>query len=1200
MIELFNEGVNSTPTNSVHNTLYVEKFEEVFFGVYEFELNGNAVIAESVGEYFGDPIVSIPVQSGNSNCVAPFLLKVGEQRAEFSEENNIFVEKVIEEPDLNQVVEAVKLEVDKNRDVNISYTVDKDDIIADLREVVKEDVDSYKADGQAAIDKLRLDNSAIIDEVDRIRDSIFLEFADTVDSFRAKETGKLQKFVDKKIAEIRKTNKHLAEKVENDTRDTLASTYTDFVRKLRETQIELKERQKEHKKLSSSVNILEKSHIELQDEINLNRLDINEATKASEKNVNRALSRLGTVKKELTDAKREFDTLKEAWANEVSVEEVVAIRESAEEHVKEFYQNKIEQVEEAHIDKLKKEEIFEAINKSKESILDDIKASGILKREVRKLANEVVSKLSTEDQITETEVRKIASETVLLTVDEDRDTRITEEDVQKIVDEAVLKVTTNQPITESKDLDPADRKQLQESLKIELDSRFTAEMASIKRMVELTGGGGTNAVQYKNGGTMEGNLNVTGDILSGGVNLYDIFGTGSGGGGSDVSGLSGNWQSTYETVAALSSSWTPTSGSEVTGTGTAGVIPVWETSTSLTDSIILSTDGTTLDANGEFRAGSFYTSSVTTTSAVDFNISTDGFTVSAGQMAWNPIDFTVDLGVNDNVTLQVGQEQLMHVKGGANETIRNGMVVYAGGTIGGSDLIGVSAWSSDAGFQDEVYMIGLATEELTGNVDGFVTTFGRVRGLDGNEFSSGGIREDGTPAWSVGEILYPSQSLSARGTLTNIEPISPNLAVPVAWVTKVPSISNVTLTVRANGAAGESLHGLHDVRFDLPVEDGSLLSYNDSLSVWQNVVDIGITSLSTSGDILSSGVNLYDIFGTGGGTGEVGPGTTGTIAVFDSVSSISDSIMTESGDTLSINGNIADVVTIGLSSSTGTTVISGGVEGLVVPSLKSYGDSTIFGDLSVLGDMVYLDTTVSVTSALSVVNHGSGPAIYGEQAGVGQPIAKFVDSEGGLVTIGDGGSITASGDVTGTNISTLTNNVSALYAYLVQNFDSNTLVGATDITDFVNNYPKTGLDPGDVITLSATNIAYILGSNDGSSLTDWFEVNLKPNFLFYKQGVSDYAVLDVLPLSSAKSSKYIIEVEDTTDGAIFYGEVNVVSDGTIAVATEYALNHTTVFPFVEFGAEVITSSHIQLSAIALEGKTMGDFIFKGNRSNLFG
>jgi len=43
------------------------------------------------------------------------------------------------------------------------------------------------------------------------------------------------------------------------------------------------------------------------------------------------------------------------------------------------------------------------------------------------------------------------------------------------------------------------------------------------------GGGGTNAVQYAEGGTMRGDLNVTGKFLSGGVDISTLFGTGGGG-----------------------------------------------------------------------------------------------------------------------------------------------------------------------------------------------------------------------------------------------------------------------------------------------------------------------------------------------------------------------------------------------------------------------------------------------------------------------------------------------------------------------------------------------------------------------------------------------------------------------------------------------------------------------------------------------
>lgn len=42
------------------------------------------------------------------------------------------------------------------------------------------------------------------------------------------------------------------------------------------------------------------------------------------------------------------------------------------------------------------------------------------------------------------------------------------------------------------------------------------------------GGGGTNAVQYALGGTMDGDLNVTGKFLSGGVDISTLFGSGGG------------------------------------------------------------------------------------------------------------------------------------------------------------------------------------------------------------------------------------------------------------------------------------------------------------------------------------------------------------------------------------------------------------------------------------------------------------------------------------------------------------------------------------------------------------------------------------------------------------------------------------------------------------------------------------------------
>ena len=92
----------------------------------------------------------------------------------------------------------------------------------------------------------------------------------------------------------------------------------------------------------------------------------------------------------------------------------------------------------------------------------------------------------------------------------------------------------------------------------------------------LEGGGGTHAVQYKNGGFMDGELLVSGDIstlgsfIQDGNNLSDtinelktIISSNSaqwiaGGSGGDLPVLSGNWENTYTTVKNNSAEWEST------------------------------------------------------------------------------------------------------------------------------------------------------------------------------------------------------------------------------------------------------------------------------------------------------------------------------------------------------------------------------------------------------------------------------------------------------------------------------------------------------------------------------------------------------------------------------------------------------------------------------------------------------------------
>lgn len=211
-------------------------------------------------------------------------------------------------------------------------------------------------------------------------------------------------------------------------------------------------------------------------------------------------------------------------------------------------------------------------------------------------------------------------------------------------------------------------------------------------------------------------------------------------------------------------------------------------------------------------------------------------------------------------------------------------------------------------------------------------------------------------------------------------------------------------------------------------------------------------------------------------------------------------------------------------------------------------------------------------------------------------------------TIANGGTINGNlscfGDISAANIysnniNIIQNNIDAIFSYLIQNFEHTYISYSSTINDFVSNEwsESLNLSPGDIILLSASNIAYILGELDGSGISNYYPVNLKPNFIFFKANLPDYSVIDTFPLSSMKSSKYILQVEDITSSDIFYCEMNVISNGIIATATEYGSNYTTSEPFVEFGAET-DGLVVRLSAIGV-GQSMSNFIFKGNRINVF-
>jgi hypothetical protein len=101
--------------------------------------------------------------------------------------------------------------------------------------------------------------------------------------------------------------------------------------------------------------------------------------------------------------------------------------------------------------------------------------------------------------------------------------------------------------------------------------------------------------------------------------------------------------------------------------------------------------------------------------------------------------------------------------------------------------------------------------------------------------------------------------------------------------------------------------------------------------------------------------------------------------------------------------NFSDGVTSNIQNQVDATVKTTGDQ--TVAGCKTFtGNTTITGNLSVTGAITCIDTTFSVTSALSVVNEGTGPALVVQQNG-SEPIAHFIDKNGDDIFFTDNGGI---------------------------------------------------------------------------------------------------------------------------------------------------------------------------------------------------
>lgn len=136
------------------------------------------------------------------------------------------------------------------------------------------------------------------------------------------------------------------------------------------------------------------------------------------------------------------------------------------------------------------------------------------------------------------------------------------------------------------------------------------------------------------------------------------------------------------------------------------------------------------------------------------------------RMAWNATDQTLDVGMDWDVTQQVGLETYARVQNSTGSDIPNGTVVGFGG-VGPGGVISIVPFIAN-GTMPAQYAGGVMTHDLpdSGQI-GYATIYGHVRTLD-------------TSAFSVGDVVYASATVA--GALTNVRPTAPNIVVIIGVV----------------------------------------------------------------------------------------------------------------------------------------------------------------------------------------------------------------------------------------------------------------------------------------------------------------------------------------------------------------------------------------------------------------------------------
>ena len=395
---------------------------------------------------------------------------------------------------------------------------------------------------------------------------------------------------------------------------------------------------------------------------------------------------------------------------------------------------------------------------------------------------------------------------------------------------------------------------------------------------------------------------------------------------------------------------------------------------------------------------------------------------------------------NSQMSVNIGQEQIVRVRNQTGSTIPDGTVVYVNGATGNTPTIALALATSFS----TADIIGVTTTSIANNGFGYVTINGLVNGLD-------------TSAFADGDSVF--LSATTPGAYTATEPTRPNYSIQVGVVLRSsPSVGTLLVSVKI--VSVENTHIIGTVAVDqggtgqTSYTNGQLLIGNttgNTLTKATLTAGTGVSVTNGAGSITLTNTAPDQTVALTSGTGISVTGTYPNFTVTNTAPSSGGTVTSVSGTAGRITSTGGTTPVIDLASGVATAGTTGSSTLIPVVTIDTYGRVT--GITTASNPQ---GTVTSVTGTAPVVSSGGAtPAIS---------MAKATGSVDGYLSAADWttfnskgtGSVTSVGGTGTVNGITLTGTVTTSGNLTL----GGTLSGVSLATQVTGNLPVTNLNSG--------------------------------------------------------------------------------------------------------------------------------------------